>query len=458
MLNQLIQFMNDPKENKNFNPKFKLIIVRMNIILELKLSLFLQSKDKDKKGIYKNFLAIILFLYIIIYNLKEPEKVTLFLKINSSSTLKLLKRVLKVFRDVDEKIDMHYIELSHFMLNFCFDDIKKKIYSYQNEELIQVYQDDVYSEFLQIYPASNERFHDEDKKYEKFLNNILELKLDNYIHNLKGEKSEIFCRNLIPILLSYNDFDFISFYTYIVNKHIEIIRKDYDNELTSLFRADDFTNDLIKNLIIIFGNDSFINSFYFALPKEYLSNKEIEFDLDSFENFLHNFLEKLIKTLPFIIRVLLKIIHNCVQDLTKTENNYNVIYTVLIFNFFISPITLDLYNISMVEYKSLRQLTRILRNIYFGKEFDVKDKLSYFNKKVKLFHNYINEKFNILFDGIDIEKDKNDINKKLNNILINTKDIKDKQITTDNIFLPSFCYQFYWENILNSVKGMNLIK
>ena len=458
MLNQLIQFMNDPKENKNFNPKFKLIIVRMNIILELKLSLFLQSKDKDKKGIYKNFLAIILFLYIIIYNLKEPEKVTLFLKINSSSTLKLLKRVLKVFRDVDEKIDMHYIELSHFMLNFCFDDIKKKIYSYQNEELIQVYQDEVYSEFLQIYPASNERFHDEDKKYEKFLNNILELKLDNYIHNLKGEKSEIFCRNLIPILLSYNDFDFISFYTYIVNKHIEIIRKDYDNELTSLFRADDFTNDLIKNLIIIFGNDSFINSFYFALPKEYLSNKEIEFDLDSFENFLHNFLEKLIKTLPFIIRVLLKIIHNCVQDLTKTENNYNVIYTVLIFNFFISPITLDLYNISMVEYKSLRQLTRILRNIYFGKEFDVKDKLSYFNKKVKLFHNYINEKFNILFDGIDIEKDKNDINKKLNNILINTKDIKDKQITTDNIFLPSFCYQFYWENILNSVKGMNLIK
>ena len=450
--------MNDPKENKNFDPKFKLIIVRMNIILELKLSLFLQSKDKDKKGIYKNFLAIILFLYIIIYNLKEPEKVTLFLKINSSSTLKLLKRVLKVFRDVDEKIDMHYIELSHFMLNFCFDDIKKKIYSYQNEELIQVYQDEVYSEFLQIYPASNERFHDEDKKYEKFLNNILELKLDNYIHNLKGEKSEIFRRNLIPILLSYNDFDFISFYTYIVNKHIEIIRKDYDNELTSLFRADDFTNDLIKNLIIIFGNDSFINSFYFALPKEYLSNKEIEFDLDSFENFLHNFLEKLIKTLPFIIRVLLKIIHNCVQDLTKTENNYNVIYTVLIFNFFISPITLDLYNISMVEYKSLRQLTRILRNIYFGKEFDVKDKLSYFNKKVKLFHNYINEKFNILFDGIDIEKDKNDINKKLNNILINTKDIKDKQITTDNIFLPSFCYQFYWENILNSVKGMNLIK
>ena len=82
-------------------------------------------------------------------------------------TLNLLKRVLKVFKDVDEKIDMRYIELSHFMLNLCFDDIKKKIYSYQNEELIQVYQDDVYAEFLQIYPASNERFRDDDEEYIK---------------------------------------------------------------------------------------------------------------------------------------------------------------------------------------------------------------------------------------------------------------------------------------------------
>ena len=92
--------------------------------------------------------------------------------------------------------------------------------------------------------------------------------MDNYIYNLKGEKSEIFCRNLIPILISEKGFDFIDFFNFVVKKHIEIIRKEYNNELTSLFRADDFTNDLIKNLIIIFGNDSFIHSFYFTLPKE----------------------------------------------------------------------------------------------------------------------------------------------------------------------------------------------
>ena len=450
--------MNDPEENKNYYPKFKLIIVKLSIILENKLSLFLQSKNKVKNDLYKNFLSVILFLYIILYNIREPEKVSLFFEINTSSTINLLKKLLKIFKDADDKNNVHSIKLSHFMMNLCFDDIKNKIYSYKNEELIQFYLDNVYSEFLEIYPDSNDRFDHNNKKYNQFLKNITGLNIDNYINHLKREKSEIFCRNLIPILLSHSNFDFISFYTYIVTKHVEIIRKDYNNELTSLFRADDFTNDLIKNLIIIFGNDSFINSFYFSLPKEYLSNKEIEFDLNSFEKFLHKFLEQLIKTLPFIIRVLLKIIYNCVQDLNKEQDNYNVIYTVLIFNFFISPTTLDLYGISMVKYNSLRQLTRILRNIYFGKEFDINDKLSYFNKKVKIFHQYINEQFKLLLDGIDIEKNKNDINKELNGILVNTKYIKDKQITKDNIFLPSFCYQFYWANILNSVKGINQIK
>ena len=453
--------MNDPKENKNFNPKLKLIIVKLNIIIETKLSLFIKSKGKVKSEIYKNFFSVILFIYITLYNIREPEKVTLFFRINNFTIINLLKRLLKVFKDVDEKIDMHYMELSHFMMNLCFDDIKNKIYSYENDELIQIYQDNVYSEFLHIYPSSNERFDDNDEDFNQFLKNILDLHIDNYINGLKREKSEIFCRNLIPIILSYSNFDFISFYSSLVKKHIEIIRKEYNNELTSLFRADDFTNDLIKNLIIIFGNDSFINSFYFALPKEYLSNKEIEFDLNSFEEFLQKFLEKLIKTLPFIIRVLLKIIHNCVHDLSKEQGNYNVIYTVLIFNFFISPTTLDLYDISLVKFKSLRQLTRVLRNIYFGKEFDKNDKLSYFNKKVAIFHQYINEQFNILLEGIDIEKDKDGINKQLNNILIYTKNIKninDKKITNDNIFLPPFCYQFYWENILKSLKGINPIK
>lgn len=453
MLKQLIKLMDDPKENIKYNPNFKLIIVKWKIILENKLSLYLQSKGKAKNKIYKETLNLFLFMYILLYNLKTAEKIIVFFKINSYTIIQMIKRAIIVFQEDDEKLDLDNIKISNFIMNICFDDIKEKIYSYNNEELIQIYQKEIYCELLLLFPSTNERFN-EDKKYDIFINNIMELKLDKYIKNLKRENSNNFCRNLIPILLTNPGFNFISFYTHIINKHIEIIRKDYNNELTSLFRADDFTNDLIKNLIIIFGNDSFIKSFYFSLPKEYLSNNEITFDLDTFENFLHKFIENLAKTLPFIIRVLLKITYNCVKDLNKKEESFNVVYTVLIFNFFISPTTYDIFDISMAKHKSLRQLTRILRNIFFGKEFDSNDKLSYFNKKVKIFHDYINDQFNLLIEGIDIEKDKDDINQKINNILSNAKKTNDKIIANENIVLPWFCYLYFWKNILDCIKDI----
>ena len=191
--------MNDPKENDKFNPKFKLIIVRFNIIFESNISIYLQSKGKEKDKIYKKTLVFIL----IIYNLNSYEKCILFFKINSFSTIKLLKRMLKAFKiEDDDIIDIDYITLDHFMMNLCFDEIKAKIYSYENEELIQMYLNEVYGEFMKIFPSTNERFK-EDEKYNNFIKNIIELKLDKFIKSLKKEKSDIFCRNLIPILLRY---------------------------------------------------------------------------------------------------------------------------------------------------------------------------------------------------------------------------------------------------------------
>ena len=202
MLNKLIQLMNAPLENKNYNPKFKLIIVKLNVIIERKLSLYFQSKGKEKKETYTLLIIMILFLYIILYNIKSPEKVILFFKINNYSILKLLKGMLKFFQDDDESINVKQIELSKFILNLCFDDIKSKVYSSKNEELIEFYQEKIYSEFFTICPSSNQRIENEEK-YNKFIKNIVESILNKYITNLKNEKSDIFCRNLIPILLKY---------------------------------------------------------------------------------------------------------------------------------------------------------------------------------------------------------------------------------------------------------------
>jgi hypothetical protein len=66
VLNQIIEIVNDPSENENNNQKYKLILVKICIMLDRKISLYLQSEEKVKNEIYKNILMVILFLYIVI--------------------------------------------------------------------------------------------------------------------------------------------------------------------------------------------------------------------------------------------------------------------------------------------------------------------------------------------------------------------------------------------------------
>ena len=390
-----------------------------------------------------------MLIYIIYYNIQKSEDVILFFKLNQFSIANILIKSIKLLKD-----DKENISVANFIINICFDDLKRKIYSYKDDKLIDIYQKNVYSEILGIFPSFNEPFNSKNQEFTIFMKNILENKLDNNIMNLKKENSDIFCQNLIPLLISEPNFDFISFFRNIVNMHIEMIRKQYNNELTSLFRKDDVTNDLIKNLIFSFSNYSFINSFYLLIPDEYLSANEIIFDLDYFEQFLVLFLTKLLQYLTFLIKVLLNLIKNSIQKINNSGEYYSVVYTVLIFNFYISPSILDLYGISLAKYSSLRQLTRILRNICFGKEFDITDKLSYFNKKIKIYNNFFNENFEKYVFYLDIDKYKDIINKEISYILVNSKNIN--LIKGDkSIVLPSFCYQYYWENITNVLNSKN---
>jgi hypothetical protein len=450
VLNKLIKVINseDAEETANIS----LIVEKLCIIIEGYLAVYLKASRNNRKIVCSIMKTLILSLYVIYYNIERPEKIIAFFKLNYFTLINTLKKVINIFKeDEDNK------EMAHFIINICFDDMKKKIYDYNDDKLAEVYQKHVYAEILGLFPSFNEPFDSKDAVFLTFMKNIREMKMDDYI-GFKKLDSDIFCRNLIPLLLTTPNFDFVSFYINVVNKHIEIIRKEYDNELTSLFRKDDVTNDLVKNLIFIFGNHSFARSFYLIIPNEYLSLKEIVFKLEPFEQFFRNFITNLTETLPFIIKVLLKIINTCIKKINSGEEDYNVIYTVLIFNFFISPTILEIYGISLVKYKSLRQLTRILRNICFGKEFDAKDKLSYFNKIIKKLNSFINEQIKKnIFDTIDIEKDKDSINNELSTILVNKKNTH--LIRGDkSILMPTFSYQHYWGNIskvLNSVKNKN---
>ena len=446
-MHELIKVINNSKNNSDSQSILSLIIEKIGIILEGNLALY-SNPSNNKQTICETIKTLIAFIYIIIYNIDKAEDLILFFTTNSYTIIKVLIKAINKFKD-----DKDNVEVAKFIINICFDDMKKKIYAYHNDKLEEIYQKHVYTEILGIFPSFNEPFDPNFISFVNFMKIVQEMQIDEYIINLKKEKSEIFCKNIIPLLLTTPNFDFISFYTKVIQKHIEIIRKEYNNELTSLFRKDDVTNDLIKNLVLTFCNFSFIKSFYVVIPNEYLSTKEITFNLDSFELFLIGFLTKLIESIPFIIKVLLKIIENCIQKISG-EENYSVVYTTLIFNFFISPTILELYGLSLVKYRSMRQLTRILRNICFGKEFDSNDKLSYFNTKLKIFNDFVNQNFKkYILDEIDIENNHDKINKEINSLLVSSKN-PNLIIEGKSTVLPSFCYQYYWKNIVDVINSI----
>ena len=111
---------------------------------------------------------------------------------NSFSTIKTLKKVINLFKD-----DPKGKSVANFVLNLCFDDLKKKIYSYNDNTLSEEYQKYVYSDILGLYPSFNDPFNSKNEEYIDFMNNVLEMKMDDYINNLKKENSDIFCKNLI---------------------------------------------------------------------------------------------------------------------------------------------------------------------------------------------------------------------------------------------------------------------
>ena len=445
-MHELIKVINNSKNNSDSHSILSLIIEKIGIILEGSLALY-SNPSYNKQDVCEAIKTLITFTYIIFYNINKAEDLILFFTMNSYTLVKIFIKAIKKFKD-----DKDNVEVAKYIINICFDDMKKKIYVYRNDKLEEIYQKHVYTEILGIFPSFNEPFDLSNEGFVNFMKSVQEMKIDEYIDNLKKENSEIFCKNIIPLLLTTPDFDFISFYTKVVNKHIEIIRKEYNNELTSLFRKDDVTNDLIKNLVLTFCNFSFIKSFYVVIPNEYISAKEITFNLDSFELFLIDFLTKLIESIPFIIKVLLKIIKNCIQKISG-EENYSVVYTILIFNFFISPTILEIYGLSLVKYRSLRQLTRILRNICFGKEFDSNDKLSYFNAKMKTFNDFVNQNFkNYILDEIDLENNYEKINKEISGLLVSSK-YPNLIVEGKSTALPSFCYQYYWKNIVDVVNS-----
>jgi hypothetical protein len=84
---------------------------------------------------------------------------------------------------------------------------------------------------------------------------------------------------------------------------------------------------------------------------------------NDFLEFFDTMLKEIDSFIPGILKVVIKLVIEKVHEVfTIDRNNFSPIYTMLIFNFFISPRIQDIYNIQ--KHTCIKNLNRLLRVYY----------------------------------------------------------------------------------------------
>ena len=279
------------------------------------------------------------------------------------------------------------------------------------------------SYFGNIY--SEPPIHYEKETYIKFYSHLLkfDLSYDNFFsyHNNEIDAEEkpaykmCIVQSLIRALFSkeknkytnekYYEFNLIK---KIIDKDMEETIEKYGDQHKTLFRKEDICDDFLKYMFFVFGNTMIIESFINPL-KKILQGVQVDRNInkDEFNNLVTEFITKLKKTIPDVLKILLKLLYESVRKhFTIEKDNYGPLYTTLIFNFIINPKIQFIYNINASNNKFIRTLNRLLRNACFNFKFNEEDQLSIYNdiieKNYLKIKNFMKE--NII--GINLEDNK----------------------------------------------------
>ena len=212
----------------------------------------------------------------------------------------------------------------------------------------------------------------------------------------------------------------------IVERNMIEVKEKSGDKYKNLFRKEDLTDDIIKFIFFIFGNEMFIESLVKPLQKmlkitgidndfEIINDKgkslnmERDIYINEFDILFKEMIKKMTENMPLLLKILLKIIYeNAKRYFTIEDDNYIPLNVALIFNYIASPRIQRIYEIHPHKYTFIKSLNRLLCNTCFGIEFGEKDQLSIFNQSINGYNSILNDfmKNNI------INVDLNDVNNK----------------------------------------------
>ena len=443
---------------------------------------------KDKSN--ANFILLnnnIIYFMIISLNLRNNEKLNYYLIKEKIEYLTCLISSIENLDEKDNKIKKHFIDILfnlfsieyiHLDLNLLLADKNESTpndNSNTNNNL-------PYNIIKRFYENNNNKEQNNnseeiDKKCKKIVEFLFDLDSENFL-NFKSDSSIIdldekfyhqldIVRSILLILFSKEKYKYLedkedTYYEYdflnkVIRKNILGTKNASGDKYKSLFRKDNLTNDFIKYLFFIFGNQTIIeclvkpldiilsitginNEFEIINEKGVSLNMERDITKDEYNILFNKILEKLAENIPLFFKILLKMLYdNILQTFTIEEDNFIPLGIVLIFNYIASPRIQKIYSIHPHKYIFIKSMNRLLCNTCFNIEFGQEDALNIFNEDIKIY----NEKLNSFFK---------------NNVMnINMNDIENK-IYLKNLFkdmsieLPTFLFNLncdFLENLIN---------
>ena len=312
------------------------------------------------------------------------------------------------------------------IINNIFLEEYKQIFFNKNKPNIEL--EELFINEITIFGEkySELSIHFEKETYIKIFTNLLQFDLnyENFFlsknNKIDIEEKRIYklgiAQSLIRVVFSKekNKYTKDKFYEYnllkrVVDKDMEETIEKFGDQYKTLFRKEDICDDFLKYMFFVFGNTMIIESFINPLTKvlEGVGDNDRNINKDEFNKLMDEFINKMKKTIPDVLKILLKILYESVKShFTIEDDNYGPLYTTLIFNFIISPRIQMIYNINSQNKNFIRSLNRLLRNICFNNKFSEEDQLNEFNDIIDKNHlkikNFIKE--NII--SINIEDNK----------------------------------------------------
>ena len=431
-----------------------------NDFLSLICDSFKEQIDKTKKDIkyIQTSLIInyVLFILTLTINMKDyPRFVKIFLK-------KYFKLILNSIKEIKSKtINKLLLDL----LSSLFTEEYKPIYfrKEKHKELEEVYTNRE-AEFKKQYPNRMRLYQKEVIK--EIFTLLFDFNLDydtifnNYSKKISSEEKPIFKMNFIQSILRlifynekgnyYNDVNYYEYETLkkIIDKNMEETIKANGDDYKTLFRKENIFNDVLKYIFFMFGNTTMIEAFFNPLKKLMKKNgiiikksndnkkkskaNEKNITPKEFESLFDEMVDGFKKYLPYILRIILKIIYTSIRKyFTIEENNFRPLNTVLIFNFISSPRIQSIYSLNPSKYKYIRTLNRLLCNTCFNIPFNETDELYKYNQLVENNHQKLNLFFQKFIISINEEKE-------------------EEKMKIKNVFAEKFSlyptFLFYWDS------------